>query len=70
MGSTGTGSSGGRGGGGSSASLPAGVSEASISTLMRMGFSREQVIQALTVCGGNADMAASFLFSQQGAMFD
>jgi len=37
--------------------------DSSIKQLMELGFTREEVIQALTVCKGNVDAAASFLFS-------
>lgn len=40
-------------------------SEASVSQLMALGFSRQQVLEALKVCNGNPDLAASYLF---GAM--
>jgi hypothetical protein len=32
-----------------------------VQQLMGMGFSRQQVIEVLTITGGNADMAASYL---------
>lgn len=37
-------------------------SEASITTLMGLGVSREEAIRALEAAGGNVDVAASFLF--------
>lgn len=36
--------------------------EASVQTLMGLGFSREEAIRALEAAGGNVDVAASFLF--------
>ena len=36
--------------------------EATVQSLMALGASREAVLQALAAAGGNADMAASFLF--------
>lgn len=39
------------------------VNEQAVSKLTELGFSREESIQALQACGGNADAAASMLFS-------
>jgi len=43
------------------------INESAVATLMRLGFSREQCIQALTLYSGNTEMAASYLY---GGMFD
>eukprot|EP01084_Bolivina_argentea_P314904 545485_1 len=40
--------------------------EADLNTLINLGYSRSQAQQALTVCGGNVEMAASYLFSTSG----
>ena len=37
-------------------------SETDISKLTSLGFTRQQAVQALTICNGNADLAASYLF--------
>jgi len=37
-----------------------------IDTLSNLGYTQQQAIQALTACGGNVEMAASFLFSTFG----
>lgn len=54
----GLGGAGGEGGGGRSA-----FPEAVVANLMQLGFSRERVVQALEATGGNAETAASLLFS-------
>jgi len=54
----GLGGGGGEGGGGRSA-----FPEAVVANLMQLGFSRERVVQALEATGGNAETAASLLFS-------
>jgi len=38
-------------------------SEEDIVKLVNLGFTRQQATQALTICGGNAEMAASYLFN-------
>jgi len=40
-----------------------GLSESTIQQLMSLGFSRDEVINALRSCNGNAEAAASYLFS-------
>jgi len=40
--------------------------EASVNILTNLGFSRNESIEALTVCQGNVDAAASYLFSRSG----
>ena len=50
---------GGGGGGGGRGTFP----EAVVANLMQLGFSRERVLQALEATGGNAETAASLLFS-------
>ncbi|GAB0493299.1 hypothetical protein MMPV_004579 [Pyropia vietnamensis] len=47
--------------GGGSGTRPAAVPEASVTTLMGLGFSRAEAIQALAACGGNAELAANML---------
>jgi len=42
----------------------AAFSESSIEQLTQLGFTRAESIQALTVCNGNVDLAAGYLFSQ------
>lgn len=49
------------GGGGVGAGASAG-DEAKLQQLTGLGFSRQQAQEALAVCGGDADRAASFLF--------
>ena len=49
----------GGGGGGGRGTFP----EAVVVNLMQLGFSRERVLQALEATGGNAETAASLLFS-------
>merc|ERR1712154_362537 len=44
-----------------------GMNESDITTLTNLGYSRSQAQNALTVCGGNVEMAASFLFSNSGS---
>lgn len=39
--------------------------EDKIQRITALGFTRQQVLEALAVCGGNEDMAASLLFQQQ-----
>lgn len=41
----------------------AALSESSIEQLVQLGFSRAESIQALTVCNGNAELAAGYLFN-------
>eukprot|EP00470_Lotharella_oceanica_P014625 CAMPEP_0170182292 /NCGR_PEP_ID=MMETSP0040_2-20121228/27456_1 /TAXON_ID=641309 /ORGANISM="Lotharella oceanica, Strain CCMP622" /LENGTH=399 /DNA_ID=CAMNT_0010427655 /DNA_START=13 /DNA_END=1212 /DNA_ORIENTATION=+ len=50
----------------SSSSAPAVGNDQAIVTLMGMGFSDAKAREALAVCGGNVEMAASYLFNQQG----
>lgn len=38
------------------------LSEESVNQLVALGFSREQVMEALVVCGGNVELAAGLLF--------
>ena len=45
-----------------SQSLPSGVTEDAIQRLCSLGAPREQAISLLLQCGGNVDMAASYLF--------
>jgi len=40
-------------------------SQESITQLTNLGFTRDQTLQALRACNGNAELAASMLFSQQ-----
>lgn len=49
---------------GASATAGAAVNESAVSNLTAMGFTREQVVAALTACNGDADMAASMLLGQ------
>jgi UBA/TS-N domain len=44
------------------AAAAGGGSEAKLQQLVGLGFSRQQAEEALAVCGGDADRAASFLF--------
>jgi len=41
----------------------AALSESAIEQLVQLGFSRAESIQALTVCNGNAELAAGYLFN-------
>merc|ERR1739842_115404 len=41
----------------------ANVDENAVTTLVNLGYTRQQAVNALTVCGGNVEMAASYLFS-------
>merc|ERR1712141_991487 len=43
-----------------------GHNEGDITTLTNLGYTRSQAMQALTACGGNVEMAASFLFQSTG----
>merc|ERR1719356_1872273 len=43
-----------------------GHSEQDVTTLINLGYSRSQALQALTACGGNVEMAASMLFQSSG----
>lgn len=64
-------SSGGRSSNSTSANQPplmapqAPVSEESVKSLVEMGFSREQAIEALRVCNGNPDMASDYLLNMK-----
>ena len=43
-----------------------GHSEQDVATLMNLGYSRPRAVEALTACGGNVEMAASWLFQNAG----
>ena len=51
---------------GPSGATSSNFNETEISNLMRLGFSRDQVLQALRATNGNAEMAASLLFQSFG----
>jgi len=47
------------------AGASASANQGHIATLMNMGFSQAQAQEALQVCGGNVELAASYLFNSQ-----
>ena len=42
------------------------MNENDITTLTNLGYSRSQAMNALSMCGGNVEMAASYLFTNSG----
>jgi len=50
----------------SSSAGGANIREADITTLINMGYARQQAIQTLQMFGGNVELAASFLFEKSG----